>query len=275
MVNKKIFIKIFIVFFIINIFYFITNQSKAVTLNVSESQTTIGEGSFTNITVYLYDKSIFDPSAGDKLQFTLLDPGGNEQKGDVGVSIGPPQIGTNSIRWEVSFKGKTKGKIKVMFSIGNEFSPSVTVTVNDKNSTGTSSTNVTINTNILREDLGNEFDPNNPIGGYNVSQPVINVIIPVVSKILAILQIIGAILLVISLAIAGFNGILGAGDGFSEDLGLSVGTSTNQYGIDVKGVQNLTKGSLSKILRRAFIGIAILESSITIVRIVFSVVTNI
>lgn len=145
------------------------------------------------------------------------------------------------------------------------------------NSVNSSKDNNTIlvDTSILRDDFAKEFDPGTEIGGYNISNPIIKIIIPVVNRILAILQVIGAIILVISLAIAGFNGILGSGDGFSEDLGLSVGKSVNEYGNKVEGVQNLTKGALSKILRRAFIGTIILEFSATIVRIVFSVVTNI
>ena len=131
----------------------------------------------------------------------------------------------------------------------------------------------TINTNILDENFADQFNPDKDDRGF--SAPFIKVIIPVVNKILSILQILGAVLLVLSIAIAGFNGLLGAGDGFSEDLGLSVGVSTNQYGNDVKGVQSLTKGALSKILRRLFIGVIIFEFSATIVKICFSIFTNI
>lgn len=130
-----------------------------------------------------------------------------------------------------------------------------------------------INTNILDENFADQFNPDKDDRGF--SAPFIKVIIPVVNKILSILQILGAVLLVLSIAIAGFNGILGAGDGFSEDLGLSVGVSTNQYGNDVKGVQSLTKGALSKILRRLFIGVIIFEFSATIVKICFSIFTKI
>lgn len=202
----------------------------------------------------------------------------------------------------VTLKGKKKGYRTIFFQVGNQRSEDISVRVNDSNNSSSSassgqnsgssgsksssssksssgsgtkkSNTVIVDTNILREDFANEFDPNNEDGGYDISNPFIKVIIPVVAKILNILQVIGAIVLVISLAIAGFNGILGAGDGFSEDLGLNVGKSVNDYGLEVSGVQNLTKGSLSKIIRRALIGSLILELSLTIVRIVFAICTN-
>lgn len=212
-----------------------------------------------------------------------------------------------------SITGNKAGIVHVRFIIGNERSQIITITVKDNNSSASSSSGqstgssgsassssgksntgtnskkssgtssgtsskksntVLVDTNIFRDDFANEFDPGSETGGYNISNPVIKIIIPVVNQILAILQIIGAIVLVISLALAGFNGILGSGDGFSEDLGLNVGSSINEYGNSVTGVQNLTKGSLSKILRRAFIGTIILEFSATIVRIVFAICTN-
>ena len=203
---------------------------------------------------------------------------------------------------KVSLKGTKKGFRTIYFQIGNQRSEDISIQVNDSNNSSSSSSSgqstgssgsksssssksssgsgtkksntVLVDTDILREDFANEFDPNSKTGGYNISNPVIKVIIPVVAKILNILQVIGAIVLVISLAIAGFNGVLGAGDGFSEDLGLNVGKSVNDYGIEVSGVQNLTKGSLSKIIRRALIGSLILELSLTIVRIVFAICTN-
>ncbi|HCC04511.1 MAG TPA: hypothetical protein DEP51_06670 [Clostridiales bacterium] len=272
MIDKNNILKIFIVFFIVNLFYFAMYSTYAITLIVTESKITLEEGGITSTTVILDD-----PSIGTDLGYTFMNIGANETKGDASVSIGSPYQESGKIKWDVGIKGITKGKVKIMFSVGNEFTPSVTVTINDKNSASGSSgsTNtVKINTNVLREDLGEEFDPNSEIGGYNVSQPIIKVIIPVVSRALSILQIIGAIVLVISLAIAGFNGVLGAGDGFAEDLGLNVSTSVNEYGNKVEGVQNLTQGSLSKIIRRALIGSLILESSLTIVRIVFAICTN-
>ena len=280
MINKKNLIIIFIIFFIFNIFYCAVYKTYAATLTVSKSDISVDEVGGTVISVYLYNKSLYDSNATyGGLEYTTSFPvSSNKKEGKVSVSIGPAQVESGYIKWDVGIKGVTAGEAKIMFSIGDEFSPSVTVTVNPKKGSGGSSAStntVTINTDILRDDFAEEFDPNSEIGGYNVSQPIIKVIIPVVNRILAILQIIGAIVLVIALAIAGFNGILGSGDGFSEDLGLNVGSSINEYGNSVTGVQNLTKGSLSKILRRAFIGTIILEFSATIVRIVFSIVTNI
>lgn len=209
----------------------------------------------------------------------------------------------NRITWAVSIKGTTKGQLTIFFQVGNQRSGDIFINVTDANNsssgqgstggtgTGSNSTSnssagtnsagskgqsntVLVDTDILREDFANEFDPNSKTGGYNISQPVIKVIIPVVSRVLSILQIIGAIVLVLSLALAGFNGVLGAGDGFSEDLNLNVSTSVNEYGNEVSGVQNLTPGALSKIIRRALIGSIILESSLTIVKIVFNICTS-
>lgn len=130
-----------------------------------------------------------------------------------------------------------------------------------------------INTNILDENFVNQFDPNKDDIG--ISAPFIKVIIPVVNKILSIIQILGAIILVLSIAIAGFNGVLGSGDGFSEDLDLSVETSYNDYGNKVEGVKPLSKSELTKKLRRLFIGVIIMEFSATIVKIFFGIFTNI
>lgn len=268
---KNNLIKIIIIFFVFNIIYFIIFPTYAddLHLSVSIADISIKEEEEKTIEVVLDD-----PSIGDKLI--------NNAKPSGVVSISAvkdnKKSNQNQTVWKVVIKGQKKGKTQITFMVNGKIAPTVTVTVNDKNSASgsTNSTNtVTINTDILRDDFAEEFDPNSEIGGYNVSQPIIKVIIPVVNRILAILQIIGAIVLVIALAIAGFNGILGSGDGFSEDLGLNVGSSINEYGNSVTGVQNLTKGSLSKILRRAFIGTIILEFSATFVRIVFSIVTNI
>ena len=275
MINKKNLIKIFIVFFIINLFYFASFKTHAAVLNVSKGQATLDEGQ--KITIQVISS---DPSLGDNLLYNKSAVGNSSGEVKVSVFKDSRNSNSNQTKWKVLIEGTKKGKVKIQFFLNGQFSPSVTVTINEKNSAGSSSgssgsTNtVKINTNVLREDLGEEFDPNSDIGGFNVSQPIIKVIIPVVSRALSILQIIGAIVLVISLAIAGFNGVLGAGDGFAEDLGLNVSTSVNEYGNKVEGVQNLNQGSLSKIIRRALIGSLILESSLTIVRIVFAICTN-
>lgn len=277
MINKKNLIKIFIVFFIINMLYFTLNKAYALTLMVGTDQVTLNEGETKTIQVISYD-----PSLGDGLRKSISPVSANDPLGGVEVSIHKDSRSSNSnyTVWKVAIKGTKKGKASITFGISGQISPAVIVTINDKNSASnstnsTNSTNmVSINTNVLRENLSDEFDPRNQIGGFNVSNPVINVIIPVVSKIIIILQIIGAIILVLSIAIAGFNGVLGSGDGFAEDLGLNVATSVNEYGNKVDGVQNLNQASLSKIIRRAIIGTLILESSLTIVRIVFAICTN-
>lgn len=223
MINRKNLIKIFIVFFIVNIFYFLICRSYALSVTPSVSS----------------------------LELNL------EKTKNTEVTVESKNSSTSS------------GYTTVLKHLASSSSSK------SSSGSGTKKSNtVLVDTDILREDFANEFDPNSKTGGYNISNPVIKVIIPVVAKILNILQVIGAIVLVISLAIAGFNGVLGAGDGFSEDLGLNVGKSVNDYGIEVSGVQNLTKGSLSKIIRRALIGSLILESSLTIVRIVFAICTN-
>lgn len=205
----------------------------------------------------------------------------------------------------VTIKGIKKGNRLIFFKVGNQLSGNVSIQVNDSSSSSSSSSSgqssgssgsksssssssgksnsgssnkksstVLVDTNILRDDFANEFDPNSKVGGFDVSEPFIKVIIPVVNRVLSILQIIGAIVLVLSIALAGFNGVIGAGDGFAEDLGLNISSSYNEYGNKVEGVQNLTQGSLSKIIRRALIGSLILESSLMIVRIVFAICTN-
>ena len=78
----------------------------------------------------------------------------------------------------------------------------------------------------------------------------------------------GAIVLVLSLALAGFNGILGSNESFADDLGLSLGDKAD-------GVQQLTKENLSIIIRRVIIGSFILFMSASIVKIVFKLITGI
>lgn len=133
-----------------------------------------------------------------------------------------------------------------------------------------------INTDIFAENFTDSFNPNKKGGGDIVSDPFIRVIIPVVNHVLGIIQIIGGVIFVLCLAAAGLNGILATEEGVAEDLGLSVGNTINEYGMELKGVaQPLNKKSLEKIIRRATIGSFLLMGSSTIVRIVFSIVSSI
>ena len=205
-----------------------------------------------------------------KGSITIFFAVGNQRSGDIYVSVKEPQNSSSSSTQSSPSSGES--------STGESTGKSSTGKSQDSEATsGTSSkksSTVLVDTNILREDFANEFDPNSKVGGFDVSEPFIKVIIPVVNRVLSILQIIGAIVLVLSIALAGFNGVIGAGDGFAEDLGLNISSSYNEYGNKVEGVQNLTQGSLSKIIRRALIGSLILESSLMIVRIVFAICTN-
>ena len=275
MINKRNLMKIFIVFFMINMFYFTSNISHAsISLSTTSIELTIGETK--KITV-----SGSPGDLGNSVTFQRETIAGVPHDGAISTSC-KSIMSSNpyQFQFEVTITGTSAGEAYYKAKVGSETSgqqlhvkvkgpvtPAGPVGVYGKGD------NVIINTDVLREDFADEFSPESP-GGHYYSDPVINVIIPVVNRVLAILQILGAILLVIELAIAGINGVLGAGDGISEDLGLSVGSSYNQYGLKVEGVQNLTAGALSKILRRAFIGTAILELSATIVRIVFNVCTN-
>ena len=88
---------------------------------------------------------------------------------------------------------------------------------------------------------------------------------------MTILQILGGIIFVISLAMAGLNGIFGVGEGVAEDLGLNMGKTRTDAGMEIDAVNKLNKGSISKIIRRSTIGSIILFSSTTIVKITFQI----
>ena len=131
-----------------------------------------------------------------------------------------------------------------------------------------------IDTDIMSNTFTDQFNPENN-GDNAISRKFTTLIVLIVNKILGILQVIGAILLVVSLGITGINGIFGAGDGFAEDLGLSIGTSSNEYRDNIKGVQTINKGTISKIIRKISIGSFILFGSSTIVQIVFKMISGI
>lgn len=133
-------------------------------------------------------------------------------------------------------------------------------------------TNNTINTKILDPNFTNEFDPNGDGGEFeSYTEPFTNIIVKVVSRIMTILQVFGGIIFVISLAMAGLNGIFGVGEGLAEDLGLNIGKTRTEAGMEIDAVNKLNKGSLSKIIRRSVIGSIILFSSTTIVKITFQI----
>ena len=130
-----------------------------------------------------------------------------------------------------------------------------------------------IDTDILSNNFTDQFDPKQS-GGETLSRPFTALIVLIVNRILGILQVIGAIILVISLALYGFKGILGAGDGIAKELGLFIGKSTNEYGNEVSGVQTIDKKSLSNTFRKMTLGSVILFGSATIVKIVFQMVSG-
>ena len=127
--------------------------------------------------------------------------------------------------------------------------------------------------NILDEKFTEQFNPNNT-GGEWLSDPFIKIIIPVVNKILSLLQVLGAILMVIMLALAGFNSILGTGDGLADDLGLAQAKSTNEYGYESVKAQMINKTLLSKIIRRGVLGAFFLFMGSTLVKIVIKIVSG-
>lgn len=129
-----------------------------------------------------------------------------------------------------------------------------------------------INTKILDPNFTNEFDPNGNGGKFETyTEPFTNIIVKVVSRIMTILQVFGGIIFVISLAMAGLNGIFGVGEGLAEDLGLNMGKTRTDAGMEIDAVNKLNKGSISKIIRRSIIGSVILFSSTTIVKITFQI----
>ena len=130
-----------------------------------------------------------------------------------------------------------------------------------------------IDTDILSINFTDQFDPKQS-GGEKLSRPFTALIVLIVNRILGILQVIGAIILVISLALYGFKGILGSGDGIAKELGLFIGKSTNEYGNEVSGVQSIDKKSLSNTIRKMSIGSVILFGSATIVKIVFKMISG-
>lgn len=67
MINKKILIKIFIVFFIVNIFYFIICKSYAASVTPSVSSLTLNLGETKNIQVIVDPKSL-----GTNLYYTTI-----------------------------------------------------------------------------------------------------------------------------------------------------------------------------------------------------------
>ena len=130
-----------------------------------------------------------------------------------------------------------------------------------------------IDTDILSNNFTDQFDPKQS-GGETLSRPFTALIVLIVNRILGILQVIGAIILVISLALYGFKGILGSGDGIAKELGLFIGKSTNEYGNEVSGVQSIDKKSLSNTFRKITLCLFILFGSDTIVKIVFQMVSG-
>lgn len=132
----------------------------------------------------------------------------------------------------------------------------------------------TIETDILNPNFTNEFDPSKD-ADEGLTGPFTKIIVSVASRILTILQIIGGIIFVISLAMAGLNGIFGVGEGVAEDLGLNIGKTRSDAGIEYDTVNQLNKRTLSKIIRRSTIGSIFLLSSTTIVKIVFHLFSSI
>ena len=130
-----------------------------------------------------------------------------------------------------------------------------------------------IDTDIMSNTFTDQFNPNNSTGDP-ISRKFTALIVIIVARILTILQVLGGILLVMSIAVAGINGIFGSGGDVAEDLGLSVGTSRNQFGLKLPGVKTLNKGALSMIIRRVSIGSIILFGSATIVKIVFEMISG-
>lgn len=206
-------------------------------------------------------------------------------------------------KWIAEIKGIKKGEVIGFFKIGNEGSEPISITVkeldlsddsgsnseDDSSGTGTSSgenggssgTTSTsepegevLDLNIMDENFPNQFDPNEQ-GGESISYPIIRIIIPIVNTILSLIQVFGAIIMVLCLAIAGFNGIVAVHEGVAEDLGLSLGKNTNEYGITMNGVvKPLNKGALTKIIRRGLIGSFFLFASATIVKVVCKLISG-
>lgn len=130
-----------------------------------------------------------------------------------------------------------------------------------------------IDTDIMSNTFTDQFNPKNS-GDDAISRKFTALTVLIVNRILGILQIIGAVLLAVSIAIAGLNGILGAGGDVAEDLDLTVGESYNKYGNRVTGVKTLSKAALTMIIRRISIGSIILFGSATIVKIVFKMISG-
>ena len=129
-----------------------------------------------------------------------------------------------------------------------------------------------IDTDIMSNSFTEQFNPKND-GGNSISRKFIALILIIVPPILTILQILGGVLLVISVAIAGFKGILGSGESVAEELGLFMRDSKNDYGNTITGVEKLNKGMLTKIIRKMVIGSIILFGSSTIVKIVYKMIS--
>lgn len=255
MINKKIVLKIFIIFFITISTILSCNISNAATLTVSNTNITVYENNTTTITL----KTDLNVTANDiGVKFNV--PGHTEGVGQITYNVTGSQRNGMMTEFTIEINGTKEGNVGLQFRVGGQLTEQIQVKV-------LKSKKIKLNLDITDDEFLDQYQVNND-DGITFSQPFTNIIVKVVNNLLAILQILGAIVLVLSLALAGFNGILGSNENFADDLGLSLGDKAD-------GVQQLTKENLSIIIRRVIIGSFILFMSASIVKIVFKLITGI